>query len=168
MTLWIALTDCTIDNGCIHLIPGSHLWGNIRRSGSIQWVFDDYTDDLWDLAVPLPVKAGDILCFDVSTIHCSTPNRTDEARLGLSVTTIPAERQMINYFPVKGALLKTRAELFEVDGNYFLNEAYNVRPSKKYRMIRIENFDNYFTRKQIWDLNAQYKASQKDSIDRGN
>ena len=25
-TCWIALDDATVDNGCMHVIPGSHLW----------------------------------------------------------------------------------------------------------------------------------------------
>jgi phytanoyl-CoA hydroxylase len=28
ITAWIALDDATIENGCMHMVPGSHLWGD--------------------------------------------------------------------------------------------------------------------------------------------
>ncbi|MBK7503759.1 MAG: phytanoyl-CoA dioxygenase family protein [Bacteroidetes bacterium] len=55
MSMWISLTDMNAQNGCLHIIPGSHLWGNLCRNINYTWAFNDYNDKLWVL-IPIPLK----------------------------------------------------------------------------------------------------------------
>ena len=84
VTAWLAITDATVDNGCLILSPGSHLAGlrphivKIRRgkhAGTA--VADDALKE--EHLIPLPVKRGSVIFFTAKTIHGSLPNNTKDA-----------------------------------------------------------------------------------------
>ena len=84
VTAWLAITDATVDNGCLILSPGSHLAGlrphivKIRRgkhAGTA--VSDDALKE--ENLIPLPVKRGSVIFFTARTIHGSLPNNTKDA-----------------------------------------------------------------------------------------
>ena len=57
LTLWLALNDATVENGCISVLPGSHKRGLVpHRPSDIGLVCHDADDP--DQGVPVPVKAG--------------------------------------------------------------------------------------------------------------
>ena len=62
LTVWIPLTDATIDNSCMYVIPAN-------RDSS--YLLDDWKKDLIDLQniVALPVKAGSPLIWNSNVIH---------------------------------------------------------------------------------------------------
>ncbi len=158
MTVWISLNDMTTGNGCMHIIPGSHLWGNIHRSMSIKWALDDYTDYLQSIATPVPTKAGDIICFDNSVIHSSTNNQTDYTRLAINIPVFPKGYPMYNYFPHHALFYHNKADLYHIDEDYFLNESFYERPSSKYPLVKTVKLDNYYNEKNIEMLMQQYKT----------
>ncbi len=65
----IYLDESDEDNGCVWAIPGHHLVGNVALAGRNQ-------DELFahPLAVPVRMKAGDVLFHALSTPHGSRPN----------------------------------------------------------------------------------------------
>ena len=81
LTCWLALDDATIDNGCIWVIPGSHLDGTKDHhndpGGS---PFRVGHEGASDLGIPVPVKAGDVLLFSSLIMHRSGPNTSDQDR----------------------------------------------------------------------------------------
>lgn len=145
MTAWITLNDMTPKNGCMHVIPGSHRWGNIYRSVCVPWAFEKHSDYLWNYLTPVPTKAGDILCFDVSTIHASTCNTTDQTRLAMTVQTIPKEFGLISYFP-NG---KEKVDVYAIDRDYFIRESQYQKPSSRYPVTRTVRLNNIFTQSDI-------------------
>ena len=79
---WIALDDATIENGCMHVIPGSHR-GGIGKHGGVS---DDYgltTAPTADDAVACAMDTGDALVFHGETYHYTPPNRTEQRRRAL-------------------------------------------------------------------------------------
>lgn len=68
MSAWLALTDATVENGCLHIAPGSHELGYLsheleaehgqRRGRADQAVLAEAWFGHGD-AVPVPVAAGD-------------------------------------------------------------------------------------------------------------
>ena len=64
------LDDSEADNGCLHIIPGSH-------DGSHHLPVDEYPIER---AIPVPMKAGDLLIFSYYTIHGSSPNISEQWR----------------------------------------------------------------------------------------
>lgn len=151
ITIWIPLIDTELENGCLHFVKGSHLWGNFYRSMSLKSAFDDYMNVLWQYAEPITTKAGDILCFDSSVLHGSTTNKTNKIRLAVNIPFFPKETGMISYFPAN-SLLQNRAEKYNIDEEYFINESQYERPSSKYRLQKVLNMNNYYTQKNVDEL----------------
>jgi hypothetical protein len=77
LTVWLALTDATVDNGCMQVIPGSHREGLKDHCPVDQLRIPDALLPL-DRATPLPMKAGSALLMHQRTIHASLDNVTDD------------------------------------------------------------------------------------------
>lgn len=157
MTIWIALTDTNIKNGCLHLIPGSHLWGNIHRSVTIPWALEEYKERIREYMIPLEMHAGDAVIFDVSTIHGSVCNQSEATRLAVNFVAIPKHMQMLNYFPVRFDKTGRKAERFNIDKNYFFEESQFERPSGRYSPADIVSLDNCYSYKNLQELLQEYK-----------
>jgi len=86
VTVSIALTDATPDNGCIQVIPGSHTWGtrDIEEWGGIARDQSSTLTDRKDIdtsaAIHVPLKAGSALFFHSAVVHGSGPNRSSNPR----------------------------------------------------------------------------------------
>ena len=79
------LTDTHVENGCIRVIPGSHLKrfelhdhlvqaheaGGYNIKETNEWMFIDHPD-----AIDIPVKTGQLLIGDARLLHGTHPNRT--------------------------------------------------------------------------------------------
>lgn len=156
MTVWITLNDMNTENGCMHIIPGSHLWGNIHRSISLQWALNPYLERIWEFMEPVPTKAGDVICFDVSTIHGSTPNKTDRNRLAINIPVFPKSMHMVNYFPIAG----NKAEVFHIDENFFLEENQFARPTERYKKMKEVDLDNYYSYDNIRSMVNEFKSEK--------
>ncbi|WP_269938743.1 phytanoyl-CoA dioxygenase family protein [Arthrobacter sp. HY1533] len=80
--VWIALDAATPENGCMHVIPGSHREGPIPHFKRRDWqICDTDVDTARNVAVPL--DPGGLLFFD-GYIHHGTPqNRTATRRRAL-------------------------------------------------------------------------------------
>ncbi len=81
---WIALDDATIDNGCLWVLPGSHVHGVIWPSKPHETSdFDEGRESFGfpesaDRAVPVEVEAGGVVFFNGYLLHRSLPNRTPD------------------------------------------------------------------------------------------
>ncbi|MBI3910391.1 MAG: phytanoyl-CoA dioxygenase family protein [Armatimonadetes bacterium] len=83
LAVGMALDDCTLENGCMLMIPGSHNGPvlNHHQDGIFVGAIDGERDQI-DLshAVPVLVKAGGMSVHHVRTLHGSAPNRSDKPR----------------------------------------------------------------------------------------
>ena len=90
VTCFIYLDDSTEENGCLQVIPGTH--GDRRprpfRAGSTYEA--DVPPEDRDRAVPLPLRAGDMIAFDPYLLHYSAPNRSGSPRRSIIYTYNPA------------------------------------------------------------------------------
>lgn len=93
----LAVTDCTVENGCLRVIPGSHKGGlldheDTRDGKSILTRGQRITAPIDEfLAVPIVLKAGQAMIFHNSLVHGSEPNRTDARRIVMLMTFCPPE-----------------------------------------------------------------------------
>ncbi len=95
ITIWCALGKVTKDNGCMSVVPGSHLVsGNIRGSNIGTGVGDIPAKYL----VKLELNAGDAVAFDHRLFHSSGDNLSSDVRLAAGIVLIPIEARMIHYF----------------------------------------------------------------------
>lgn len=77
--VWIALDPATPENGCMHIIPGSHKEGPVVHFARRDWQICD-SDVQTARDVMAPLEPGGVLLFD-GLIHHGTPaNHTDQRR----------------------------------------------------------------------------------------
>jgi ectoine hydroxylase-related dioxygenase (phytanoyl-CoA dioxygenase family) len=95
VTVWCAITDATVENGCLQVIPGGHRAGMKPHCPKTQTAIADGQIDP-AMALPLPVKSGGVVVFHPLTPHASLVNRTEGFRwsfdLRYNVTGQPTGR----------------------------------------------------------------------------
>lgn len=85
ISVWLAVLDATVENGCLQVVPGSHL-GDLAvhcnyGEGKRRYFQVNIPDQLvTPNHLPLPMKAGDVLFFHKKLMHSSLPNTTDGIR----------------------------------------------------------------------------------------
>jgi ectoine hydroxylase-related dioxygenase (phytanoyl-CoA dioxygenase family) len=99
LTVWVALTDATVDNGCVWVLPGVHRSGTVaHRDTPIG--FECCTDP--DGAVPVPVRAGSAVVFSSLTPHTTRRNTTDDLRRADIVQFAPDGSECLRGDPAAG------------------------------------------------------------------
>ena len=82
LAVGVALDDCTVDNGCLLFIPGSHKkMLDHHHDGHFVGAITPSREDV-DLrnSEPVEVKAGSISIHHVCALHGSVPNRSGKPR----------------------------------------------------------------------------------------
>ena len=92
--LWLAVTAATLDNGCLHVLPGSHrepVHHHIpdRRPGALQGYMEIVDHDMSG-QVPSLMEPGDLLVFDSHLMHRSTDNVSPGIRAAMVFHVAPA------------------------------------------------------------------------------
>ena len=91
--LQIYLDDASTENGCLWVIPSSHLHGMLPPQGDRGVLGKLYTD-IGELKgePPLPIEAsaGSVLFFDGNIVHGSKSNRSTQSRRALVITYQPS------------------------------------------------------------------------------
>jgi ectoine hydroxylase-related dioxygenase (phytanoyl-CoA dioxygenase family) len=85
--VWLAVTEATLENGCLHVLPGSHsepVHTHVpdRRPGANYGYFEIFDHDM-TAAEPVLMDPGDLLVFDSHLMHCSTDNESDVIRAAM-------------------------------------------------------------------------------------
>jgi phytanoyl-CoA hydroxylase len=99
VTCWLAITDATVENGCLQVLPKEDTQAILPHCPQRQTaIAPGYVAE--DKAVPLPVPAGGVVLFHPLTPHASLVNKTDGFRwsfdLRFHVTGQPSGR---SHFP---------------------------------------------------------------------
>ena len=74
----IAVDDATPENGCLHIVPGSHRKGDLKAQRYAEGQIESVVNV--DEAVPIEAEAGDVILFTSYTVHGSSPNRSQHPR----------------------------------------------------------------------------------------
>ena len=82
---WFALEDATLENGCMHFIPGAHkmpLKQRNYRQANGKFVIETIDDTPWpeDRKVPAEAPAGTLVIFNGRAPHLSGANLSDTSR----------------------------------------------------------------------------------------
>jgi len=86
LTCWIGLDDATVDNGCIHYVPGSHRWDLLPvtgLAGDMAAIRKVLTDEQWEQfqhPIAVELQAGECVYHHPLAMHGSFENRTDIPR----------------------------------------------------------------------------------------
>jgi non-haem Fe2+, alpha-ketoglutarate-dependent halogenase len=95
VTAWVALTEASIEAGCMEVIPGSHKLGQLHhaerdathnllsRGQTITADFDKSRTEF------MPVRAGQFSLHHTHLLHNSRPNLSADRRIGLGISYVP-------------------------------------------------------------------------------
>jgi phytanoyl-CoA hydroxylase len=92
ITIWVALDDATLENGCLYYVPGSHKaqkFDNVGIGPSIGALFDVYPEWRDVPARPCPVRAGGALFHNGLTFHGAGANMTPGRRRAMTCAYMP-------------------------------------------------------------------------------
>lgn len=101
---WWALEDCTLDNGCLHGVPGSQVEPvrqRLRRTtkeqqeqngGLLLEMVPDQAEP-FDVSgsVPLDTKKGDLVLLHSNFVHYSNANRSPDSRHAYSIHVVESD-----------------------------------------------------------------------------
>lgn len=76
--VWVAVSEATLENGCLHVLPGSHtepVHEHVpdQRPGAL-YGYVEIVDHAMDASTPVLMQPGDLLLFDSHLMHRSTDN----------------------------------------------------------------------------------------------
>ncbi len=92
ISIWIALDDATLENGCLFFIPGSHRETTFENSGigkNMDGIFGVYPQLLKTQSVAAPMKAGSCSFHNGLTIHGAHANMTSGTRRAMTCAYMP-------------------------------------------------------------------------------
>jgi non-heme Fe2+,alpha-ketoglutarate-dependent halogenase len=130
---WIALLDSTVENGCMRVVPGSHLQGrlphaetcepdNLLKRGEEIQVEVDEAD-----AIDVLLKAGEMSIHHNSIVHGSRSNKSETKRIGFIVRFVTPEYnlgpQRTPFLRAKGNFECRHLDLAEQPGDLDMSEA---------------------------------------------
>jgi len=107
---WFALEDATLENGCMHFIPGGHK-GPLKelhyRDSTGRMTFKTLDDTPWpeNATVPAEVKAGSVVIFDGRAPHLSGANLSDKSRHAYTLHVIDRK----SHYPAENWLQRSAA-----------------------------------------------------------
>jgi non-heme Fe2+,alpha-ketoglutarate-dependent halogenase len=121
ITVWIAFTEATIENGCLQFIPGSYTTMNYDETKIMEYQPDRINQEVKDgvrrgffgydyrqlqidpdfapdesKAVPMEMRPGEAIMFWSTLMHASYPHagKTDAMRLGFAARFVPTSTRI--------------------------------------------------------------------------
>lgn len=92
ITIWLALDDATMENGCLYYVPGSHKaekYDNVGIGKELGALFDVYPEWADVPAVACPVPAGGALLHNGLVFHGAGANMTPGRRRAMTCAYMP-------------------------------------------------------------------------------
>ena len=96
--VWIALDPALPENGCMHIIPGSHREGPVVHFDRRDWQICD-TDVQVDRDVMVPLEPGGVLLFDGLIHHGTPPNESGLRRRAMQFHYTAADAAWLDERP---------------------------------------------------------------------
>ncbi|MER7173076.1 phytanoyl-CoA dioxygenase family protein [Streptomyces mesophilus] len=118
LTVWLAVDESTVENGCLRMIPGSHvlpLHTPTSRTDTDNMLFSSARDEIvrqWSEergVVCIELQPGDVSIHHPNLLHCSEPNTSAKRRCGLDMgyistaTRIHGDRVYLDPLLVRGS-----------------------------------------------------------------
>jgi non-heme Fe2+,alpha-ketoglutarate-dependent halogenase len=131
VSAWVALSPASEDSGCMQVLPGSHLQGeiptantelnedNLLASGMRAQVEIDESK-----AVPMPLRPGEMSLHHVALLHSSRPNHGDDRRIGISGGFMPTHVRQTTILQASAMLVRGTDDY----GHFPLDERPPVSP----------------------------------------
>lgn len=92
ISMWIALDDATLENGCLWYLPGTHKLASYKNVGigeNLADIFKVYPEWKMIEPVPGPCPAGSIVWHNGLVAHAAGPNMTIRHRRAMTCAFMP-------------------------------------------------------------------------------
>ncbi|MGJ1438648.1 Phytanoyl-CoA dioxygenase (PhyH) [compost metagenome] len=92
LSIWIALDDSTLENGCMYFVPQSYKQTGFENLGigkNMGTIFEHYPELARVNPVATPLKAGSCTFHNGLTIHGAGPNMTNGFRRAMTCAYMP-------------------------------------------------------------------------------
>jgi phytanoyl-CoA hydroxylase len=92
LSIWVALDDATLENGCLYFIPGSYHITTLANPGigkNMDSIFETYPQFIKTKSVAVPMKAGSCSFHNGLTIHGAGANMTNGFRRAMTCAYMP-------------------------------------------------------------------------------
>ena len=102
VTVWTALDETTLANGCLQIAPRSHKAGPVKFGSTTSnepTLSPQQEAELTATKIHLPMRKGESVLLNNMMLHRSDPNTTGKPRRGFSVWYCPASPAMAKVFP---------------------------------------------------------------------
>jgi non-heme Fe2+,alpha-ketoglutarate-dependent halogenase len=112
VTAWVALSDAPIQAGCMEVVPGSHLLGELHhgelasstnllsKGQTIDVEFDQSRTEF------MPLSAGQFSLHHTRLVHSSGPNRCDYRRVGFGIVYVSTDVRCTSSTRLSGTLVR--------------------------------------------------------------
>jgi len=130
LSIWVALDDATLENGCLFFIPGSHKETSFKNPGigkNMDAIFEVYPMFKTSCSAAASMKAGSCSFHNGLTIHGAHANMTPGSRRAMTCAYMP-DGNVYNGIP--NVLPKSYLDLLKI-GDVLNNEAQNPLIYKK-------------------------------------
>ncbi|MEM9776212.1 MAG: phytanoyl-CoA dioxygenase family protein [Chloroflexota bacterium] len=133
LTVWVAMTNASVENGCMMAVEGSHIKdvtmhcpGNHKSSSAEIFIPDELIDE--DRVVPLEVNKGGLVLLHQRTEHGSYDNQSDQIRWSFDLRYQPVgEKSGREVFPGFVARSKENPDQVLTDASAWAREWYDTR-----------------------------------------
>jgi len=92
ISIWVALDNATLENGCLFFIPGSHKqtsFDKITIGRNMDGIFDIYPQLKNSMPIAAPMKAGSCSFHNGLTVHGANANMTSGFRRAMTCAYMP-------------------------------------------------------------------------------
>ncbi|CAF1012234.1 unnamed protein product [Adineta steineri] len=134
ISVWIALDDATLENGCMYFMPGSNKvveerfyasnnkFPETKIGKNLSDVFNTYPELKQRQTVPVVLKAGSASFHSGHLIHGAGANMTSERRAAMTIQMMP-DNMIFN--GTQNILTKEQIDELEIGVSLFNNDNYN-------------------------------------------
>ncbi|MHA4895619.1 phytanoyl-CoA dioxygenase family protein [Pedobacter sp. PWIIR3] len=124
LSIWVALDDATLENGCLFFIPGSHKGTGFENPGigkNMDSIFTYYPAFIKSNTIAAPMKAGSCSFHNGLTIHGAHANMTPGSRRAMTCAYMPDGN---TYNGIQNVLPDEEVFRLEI-GDLLKNESHN-------------------------------------------
>jgi hypothetical protein len=129
VAVWVPLTDLTLDNGVICMVPGSHQIKNPVRGPGVTDPYEDVHEEIKKkYHEKVFLKAGEAVIWHHRLVHFSPPNLSNTARVAATLIYTPADVPVIHFWKDPNAK-DSMADTYSVDTDFFMDYVISKAPN---------------------------------------
>src|SRR5215467_811502 len=114
--LWCPLMEVSVVNGCLFVLPGSHLYFQSLRSGSYPSDRFILPPGLHRYLVDVPLKAGEAILYSDDVFHGSYANKGSCDRIVVTARVMEEEANLVYYHKAD----EQHVDVYQADEEFYL------------------------------------------------